>query len=410
MDADALVIGGGPAGTASAILLARAGWSVLLAERHAYPRAKVCGECVAPGNLALLDALGVGGAFRRSAGPELRRTGWLGGETVVSGALPACASAADAYGRALGRDRLDALLIDAARDAGVTVLQPARVRSLSRAGEAAFDARVDDACGVETVRARVVVAAHGSWEAGPSLDGDALGIRRTSACAGDLFAFKATYVGARVAPGWLPVLAFPGGYGGAVLGDAGRTTLACCIRRDALSECRRAAPGLRAGPAVERRLRQHCPTLASAFDGAARTTDWLSVGPIRPGERVGHAPRGVFLVGNAAGESHPLIGEGIGMALQSAALLTTALRGIRPCDLDAAARATVQREYARRWRRTFRPRLAVAALYAHAAMHPELAAPCGRLLQRWPVLLTHAARLAGKARPSVPIPDREVYA
>ena len=77
-DCDALVIGAGPAGTASAILLAQAGWHVIIVEQHTYPRRKVCGECIAAGNLELLDELGIGPDFRRAAGPELRRIGWMG--------------------------------------------------------------------------------------------------------------------------------------------------------------------------------------------------------------------------------------------------------------------------------------------------------------------------------------------
>jgi len=40
---DAVVIGAGPAGSATAILLARLGWSVALVERQRFPRRKVCG-------------------------------------------------------------------------------------------------------------------------------------------------------------------------------------------------------------------------------------------------------------------------------------------------------------------------------------------------------------------------------
>ncbi len=44
---DAIVIGAGVAGATAAILLARAGWSVAVVEKSAFPRRKVCGECIA---------------------------------------------------------------------------------------------------------------------------------------------------------------------------------------------------------------------------------------------------------------------------------------------------------------------------------------------------------------------------
>ena len=59
---DTLVLGGGPGGAAAALLLARAGWKVVVLERKEFPRRKVCGEYLSATNLPLLDHLGVGPA------------------------------------------------------------------------------------------------------------------------------------------------------------------------------------------------------------------------------------------------------------------------------------------------------------------------------------------------------------
>ena len=47
-DFDAIIVGGGPAGSSAAIHLARAGGRVLLAEQRRFPRAKLCGEFISP--------------------------------------------------------------------------------------------------------------------------------------------------------------------------------------------------------------------------------------------------------------------------------------------------------------------------------------------------------------------------
>src|SRR6478609_984902 len=107
---DALVIGGGVAGSTAAILLAAAGWSVALVEKRAFPRRKVCGECIAAPNLALLDALGVGDEFRALAGPPLERVGLYAGDHELHADLPRLRGGAP-WGRALGRERLDTMLV-----------------------------------------------------------------------------------------------------------------------------------------------------------------------------------------------------------------------------------------------------------------------------------------------------------
>jgi flavin-dependent dehydrogenase len=406
VETDALVIGAGPAGASAAIRLAQAGWRVVLVEQHEYPRHKVCGECVAAGNLALIDELGIGGKFRRLAGAELREVGWMSAAATVVGGFPAAAGP-DGFGRALGRDVFDSLLLERARAAGVRILQPAKVRAVGGTlGQ--FECRIEErnpAPGVARavppatpISAAIIIDAHGSWEAAPSFAGPG-GVQegRRSRRASDLFAFKARFCGGSLAPGFLPVLGFEGGYGGMVVADGGRTTLACCIRRDALQASRALTPRAAAGVAVEARLRDSCSGVREALQHARREGAWLSVGPIRPGIRLS-SPLGVFRVGNAAGESHPLIGEGISMALQSAQLLAAELTQQPVYAIDAGRAALLQRDYSHAWNKLFAGRMRLASLYAHIAMRPMLAASVSRLLRRSPRFLTEAARFAGKAR------------
>jgi 2-polyprenyl-6-methoxyphenol hydroxylase-like FAD-dependent oxidoreductase len=396
---DVAIVGAGPAGASAAILLARAGWSVALIERQSFPRRKVCGECVAASNLGLLDALGVGAEFRRLAGAELRRVALLHGDETIVASLPPGAGTAQRYGRALGREHLDTLLADAAEAAGATRLQPWALHSIDGApGD--FRLQVRPLAGESAaldLRAAVVVAAHGSWEPLPAERAQ----RRETRAPSDLFAFKANFRAPTIAPDLLPVLSFRGGYGGMVVADAGLATLACCVRDDRLQELRAAQPGARASDVVETMLRRECGGVAAALADATREGAWLASGPLHPGVHLGQGD-GLFRIGNAAGEAHPIVGEGISMALQSAFVLAALVaddkdRLVAPATAAAAQRAAMA-VYERLWRRRFAQRLRVAAAFAHIAMRPALARVAWPLLRRWPGVLTEGARWSGKTR------------
>lgn len=395
---DALIVGGGPAGSTAALLLAQAGWKVVVFEHTVFPRRKVCGEYLSATNLSLLRRLGLGDAFSAAAGPEITHAGLCAGSVCVEAPLPRPHGPAGGWGRAWSREHLDMALLEKARAASAEVRQPWSVKALQGvAGGYVCRAEARTSRQEETVNASVVIAAHGSWEHGalPTQ------VPRLPARPSDLLGFKAHLKGSALPLYLMPLLAFPDGYGGLVHADGGRVSLSCCIRRDRLERLPRPA-GRPAGEAVLGHILDTCPSARPFLEGVELESAWLSAGPIRPGLRT-RACGGIFAVGNAAGEAHPVVAEGISMAMQSAWLLAVHLAPHRAAALSPEILAQAGVRYAKAYRSHFLPRIRSSAVIARLAMQPLVSQMLARLIQRFPALLTRGSAWSGKANEVVPV-------
>jgi menaquinone-9 beta-reductase len=390
---DAIIVGGGPGGATAGLILARAGWKVAVIEKAEFPRRKVCGEYVSATNRALFRRLDLEKSFLELAGPPVRRVGLFAGETILTAPMPQTGTTADGFGQALGREQLDTLLLDRAAGAGARVWQPWSGTHLSRRG----DTFLCKATSKETRKTielgtRIVIAAHGSWEAGALPTQSTRRAIRSS----DLFAFKAHFRECSLAVDLMPLLVFRGGYGGMVHTSDGRVSLSCCVRRDELERCRRAARNVAAAQTVLAHVTTSCRGAREALAGARTDGGWLSTGPVQPGIR-SRFKDGIFFLGNAAGEAHPIIAEGISMAMQSAWLLCERLIARQGNRSSSQALGQVGRDYSTAWRSSFVTRIRAAAWFAQMAMRPaavELFLPVLRVL---PTALTLGAKWSGKA-------------
>jgi menaquinone-9 beta-reductase len=153
--ADVTIVGGGPAGAVTALLLARAGHDVLLLDRARFPRPKPCGDCLSAGATAVLERLGVLERVHALPHAQLRR--W---RIVAPDGDSFTARIADPPGHALAieREHLDHALLEAARAEGVRIREGRRVHDICRSSSGVVN-------GVLTsdgpVHARLIVGADG---------------------------------------------------------------------------------------------------------------------------------------------------------------------------------------------------------------------------------------------------------
>jgi flavin-dependent dehydrogenase len=286
----ALIVGGGPAGSAAAIALARGGVRAELIERSSGDRDLVCGGFLGWDALARLRRLGLD-ADALGARP-IRRLRLVSGARVVEADLQRTAAG-------LSRRRLDSALLAEAEQAGAIVTRGRTARTIE-----AGSVRLDDG---EQVEAEALFLATGKHElrgAARPLDSrrepPAAGLRAALPPRPDLDAALA---------GIIELHLYEGGYAGLLLQEDGSANF--CL---SVSRARLAAAGSPDSLIAE--LAREAPLLAERIGGDA-PAPWEAVAGVPYGWRAATTAPGLFRLGDQAAVIASLAGDGIAVALAS---------------------------------------------------------------------------------------------
>jgi len=319
---DVVVVGAGPAGATTALLLARAGASVLLIDRARFPRDKACSEYLSPATTEILQRLGGGilDAVEGSAHAKL-----YGMKVVAPCGAAMCGrfrGGPRPYSFALPRTTFDTILVVAAARAGAEVRECVTVENLvfDHGTVAAVVGRSGDGKR-ETYGSRVVVGADGLR----SVVARRLGLVRSSPPRRVAFTAHVADVAGIDGVGELHVS--ERGYVGLGPVGGGITTVALVLPLAAVRHGRR---DFRTGFFDEL---QRFPGLVGRFDPRCLVRDVLVTGPFAQWSRTAVAPGGgALLVGDAADFFDPFTGQGIYAALRGAELAAECLIPIlTPC-------------------------------------------------------------------------------
>jgi geranylgeranyl reductase family protein len=375
---DAVVVGGGPAGAATAAHLSGRGFKVLVLDREEFPRAKACGEYVNPAAVRALARWGVLNALQAHPVARIRRWALHAPDApTLHAVLPD-----NAPGLGMQRTVLDSVLLDRAVQSGAEARTGMRVLDLIRSGTGRVGGvRVREPDGGEReIRARLVVGADGLrsivvrrldlLRRQPRLRKVALTshLRRDSdpdAC-GRFFLQRDRYIGA------------------APVGDG--------ILSVALVVFGEEAPRVAGG-----REEYFDRVIAGEefFAGTERLGQVIATGPFDWPTRSAVAD-GALLVGDAAGYYDPFTGQGIYRALRGAELAAeVADRALRSGDVSAAALLP----YERAQRRTFAPGVRLQHAIEAFISRPRLYGLAARLLAARPALVNALMAATGDSAP-----------
>ena len=355
-----LILGGGPAGSAAAIALGRAGFAPHLIERSSGPRDVVCGAFMGWDALAALDRLGVDPI--RLGARHIERLRLVSAGSSAEAPLPRLAAG-------LSRRRLDEVLLDLAAQAGAAVTRGVSVRS---ADEATRSVQLDDGSLLQGDALFLATGKHELRGLGrpreASADDPVVGLRTRLE--------PSPFLSSSL-QGFVELHLFNEGYAGLLLQEDDSVNFCLSVGAHRL----KAAGGI---PPLLAELGLESPRLGERLAYAPEAGQWDAIAGVPYGWRAAATPPRVFRLGDQAAVIASLAGDGIAIALTSGMAASSAyIRG----GPDAAE--AFQADFSSRARRP----LLIAGLLRSAAENSAARRLLLNIVRTAPGLAALAARL-----------------
>ena len=356
---DVLVVGAGPAGALAARQIAVAGATVLLVDKAAFGRWKVCGCCLNASATATLASVSLGDLPVRLGAVPLERVRLIAQGCQAEISLPKAVS--------LSRNAFDAALIEAGVSRGVHFLPETRA-TLGASVSGRREVILTHDGKKLTASAKLVLAADGL---GCQLlakqdDFSAVAELGSRIGAGVVLESSPPFI----QPGTIYMACSSGGYVGLVTLEDGRLNVAAALDRETV----RVAGGLSAA-AADIIAEVGLPKIEGMTDQPWRGTAALT----RQASNL--SCERVFVLGDATGYVEPFTGEGIAWALGSAvAIVPLALRAVERWD------ASLGREWSNVVHNTVRSRQGICRAMAWGLRHPRIVRSAITMLRYMPSL------------------------
>jgi len=352
---DIVIIGGGPAGSTAAIYLARYGFKVCLIEKKKFPREILCGEFLSKEVTAIIDELNLLEKFL-SLNPNPINKLVLINDNY--GVLTSCFNFT-AFG--LKRSVFDNFLLNAASQTGVIIYQPYEVYAIKRGGgKFVVEAKNKNNSFIK-IQSDFVIAAYGKQNI---LDKTLHRkfINKKSFLNGIKFHLPKSAL-INIPLNEIRIYISNGIYCG--LNEVDKDTINICFLEDHHQLKKSPRQTLTDFISANKELKKIFP---DNYHELINSLSIYGTGKIYFGRR-NLVEDGIFMIGDAAGVIAPLAGDGIGIAMQSAKILSGILVNAKRKGLSLL---DVEQRYKREWQKLFTKRIVIASTIQKIILQKKL--------------------------------------